>query len=153
MDIVGSRIAVDDLDRLAGHAAEQVRMVPAAALIERGGFLRDVEGAAAEAFFYKQKTACEMAAAGDHGFGRVRAFAGGILAHVDLLGSRRGPFKFDGAADGGSRRGIDRRGGSSCRGGGRRRAPRFLLLSASPQRGAVAPRGGLELVPRVLLYF
>src|SRR5437773_10934418 len=70
MDIVGSRIAVDDLDRLAGHHAEHVRIVPAADLIERGGFLRDVEGAAAEAFLHVNEDVDEMAAAGDHGFGR-----------------------------------------------------------------------------------
>ena len=119
-------------------------MVPAAALIERGGFLRDVEGAAAEAFLHVNEDVGEMAAAGDHGFGRVRAFAGGILAHVDLLGSRRGPFKFDGAADGGSRRGIDRRGGWSCGGRGRRLLRSFLFLAAAREEDESAQRGDAE---------
>src|SRR5260370_10936160 len=124
MNIVGGRIAVDDFYGLTGHDAQHVGMVFAAALIEGDGILGNVERAVAEAFFHVHKHVGEMAPAGHHVFSCVRAFARGILAHVNHGGLGRGTFELYNADDRGCRGGINR----SRRGRGRRSNVRRGLL-------------------------
>src|SRR6267143_5461400 len=120
MNVVGRRIAVNDLDGLAGHYAEDVRMVLAAALIEGDGFLGNVESASAEAFFHVHKHVGEVTSTSHYVFSGVRAFAGGILAHVNRGGLWRGALALYNANDRCRSRGINGSGSSrGCRSAGR----------------------------------
>src|SRR6267142_2788692 len=135
VDIVGGGIAVDDRYGLAGDHSHHVWVIPAAALIEFNGFLGDIEGTAAEAFFDVDEDVCEMAVRDDDILGHVRAFAGGVLAHVNLGGLRRGAVELHNADDDGSRGWVNRRGGG-CRGRSRRRLLfRGFFLAASCEQG------------------
>src|SRR6266481_3623271 len=116
MNVVGGRIAIDDLDGLIGDHAQHVGMVFAAALIELDGFFGNIESAVAEALFHIDEHVAEVTAGGHHVFRHVGALAGGVLAHVDLGGLGSFAFKFHGAANAGGRGGIDWSGGC-CRGG------------------------------------
>src|SRR5260221_5141369 len=121
MNVVGGRIAIDDLDGLIGDHAQHVGMVFAAALIELDGFFGNIESAVAEALFHIDEHVAEVTAGGHHVFRHVGALAGGVLAHVDLGGLGSFAFKFHGAANAGGRGGIDWGGGRAPargRGGG-----------------------------------
>src|SRR5947208_17142408 len=97
MGVVHVLIAVDDLVGLICHYAHYVGMIFAAALIERDGFLGNVEGAVAEALFYVDENVGEVAAGGHNVFSRIRALAGGILAHVNFGGLRGFAVEFPSA--------------------------------------------------------
>src|SRR4029077_14033335 len=84
MNVVRGLIVILDLYGLAGHHAQHVRMVLAAALVEDNSVFRNVEGAATQYILYIYEHAGEIAAAGYDGLRFVGAFAGGVLAHVDL---------------------------------------------------------------------
>src|SRR5262249_38990204 len=118
----------------SGHNVEHVGVVPAAALIERNWLLRDIERAAAEAFFHVNKNVDKVPVIGNHGFRSVRAFAGGILVHVDFDGRWGGSFKLDGAGYSGSRRGVDGCGGWSTRRRGGWLLRCFFLLAAASEK-------------------
>src|SRR5260370_18012581 len=94
MNVVSGGIAVDDLDRLIRYDAQHMGMVFAAALIESDGFLWHVEGAVAETLFHVNENVREAATGSHNIFGRVRAFAGRILAHVNPGGFRGFTIKF-----------------------------------------------------------
>src|SRR6266849_9787745 len=123
MDIVCGGIAVDDRYGLAGDHSHYEWVIAAAALIELNGFLGNVKRAAAEALFDVDEDVREMAVCDDDILGHVRALAGGILAHVNLGGLRRGAIEFHNTDDDGSRCWVNRRGG-----GGRGWSRRGLLF-------------------------
>src|SRR2546429_6980634 len=102
VNVVRGGVAVDDLDLLADHHAEHVRMVFAAALVESDGLFRHIESATAKAVLDIDEHVGEVAAAGEEGFRGVRALAGGVLAHVDFRARGRCALKFDSAGDGGN---------------------------------------------------
>src|SRR5258708_183511 len=108
MNIVCGGIAVDDLDGLPGHYTENVRMIAAATLIEREGLLGDVEGAAAQALLDVNEDVREMTVRDDYILGDVCAFAGGILAHVNLRGLGGSAIEFHNADDRRGASGINR---------------------------------------------
>src|SRR2546427_1482131 len=139
MNVVGGRIAVNDLDGLIGDYAHHMRMVFAAALIERNGFFGNVERAVAQAFFDIDEDVGEVSAAGHHVFRHVGALAGGVLAHVNLGGLWGFAFKFHGAGDAGGRGGINRsgRGRSAGSSGGL-----VSFLFAAPREEDKAERSG-----------
>src|SRR5260370_39977208 len=105
MNVVGGRIAIDDLDCLIGDHAQHVGMVFAAALIEGDGFLGNIERAVAEALFHIDEDVGEVATTGHNVFRHVGALAGGVLAHVNLGGLGGFAFKLHGAANAGGRGG------------------------------------------------
>src|SRR2546429_3767552 len=108
VNVVRGGVAVDDLDLLADHHAEHVRMVFAAALVESDGLFRHIESATAKAVLDIDEHVGEVAAAGEEGSRGVRALAGGVLAHVDFRARGRCALKFDSAGDGGNRGGVDK---------------------------------------------
>ena len=78
------RIVVLDLDGLARHHAEHMRMILAALLVEHDRVFGDVKSAAAKAVLHVDEHVGEITAVDDDVLGFIRAFAARILAHVDL---------------------------------------------------------------------
>src|SRR5713101_8095217 len=153
MNVVGGGITVDDLDGLPGHHAHNVRMVLAATLVESDGFLGNVESAVAETFFHIHEDVGDVTVAGHHGLGHVRAFAGGILAHVNLGGLWRGAIELHGAADGCRRSRIN--GGGGGRGSGGSRGPlfgRFFLSAPCQKDESKNCRQDQACLPRILVH-
>src|SRR5438445_116147 len=123
----------------AAPAAAATPIDPATAASISGTVKLDGEAPKAAKIDMSQDPACKgtntaenvVAAGGHNVFSRVRAFAGGILAHVNLGGLGGFAIEFHGAADAGGRGGINR---SGC---GRRRCSAgssgglFFLLAAS----------------------
>src|SRR5260370_6618403 len=107
MNVVGGRIAVDDLDCLIGDYAQHVGMILAAALIESDGLFGDVERAVAEALFYIDEDVGEVTTGGHYVFRHVCALAGGVLAHVHLCGLGGFAFKFHGTSNASGRGGTN----------------------------------------------
>src|SRR5215831_1292556 len=144
MDVVRGGVAVDDLEALAGHHAEHVRMVPAAALVESDGIFWDVKSVVAKAVLYIDEHIGQMAAARDDGFRGVSPLAGRVLAHVDLRGRGHRAVKVDSATDGGSRGEIDGRGSRSSGGSSRGLLWGFLLLPAADGEDESTRQGQAE---------
>src|SRR5260370_11320168 len=93
VNVVGGAIAVDDLDGLTNHYADDVGFIFAAALRQGDGIFGNVEGAVAEAFLNIDENVLEMSCADNDVLGGVRALAVGILAHVNFGGLRRGAIE------------------------------------------------------------
>src|SRR5258708_5708824 len=92
-----------------------MRMILAATLVEDDGVFGHVEGAAAEPVFHVDENVGEIAACDYYGLGFVRAFAGWILAHVDLRRLGGGAIELYRAVYRGRGCGIDGSGGRGWR--------------------------------------
>src|ERR1700674_24170 len=118
MDVVRGLIVVLDLDILARHYSEHVGMILASLLIESYRVFGNVKCASAEAVLHVHEHIGQIAAGNNHGFGGVGAFAGCVLAHVNLGGLGCCAVELDGAADAGHGVGVNGSGGGRCCGGG-----------------------------------
>src|SRR3954447_13996667 len=113
MDVVGCRIGILDLDGLASHHTEDMRMISTAILIQDDRVLGNVEGPVAESVLHVNEYVGQIAAAYDDALGFIRAFAAGVLAHVDLRGLGRGAVELYSSTDRRHRGRINRRRGCS----------------------------------------
>src|SRR5260370_21089215 len=111
----------------------------AATLSDSDGFLWHGEGAVAETLFHVKENVREAATGSHNIFGRVRAFAGRILAHVNPGGFRCFAPELRGTADSGPRGGRNRATGLRPRRAGRGPGLLLLLLSAPRRRDKSPP--------------
>src|SRR3984893_6977619 len=124
MNVVRGGVAVNDLNGLAGHHADYVGFIFAAALRQGDRIFRNVEGAVAESLFYVDENVLEVPSAHYDVLGSVRALAVGVLAHVNFCWLGRGTIEFYGSDYDCGGGGVNRRGGWGC---GRARSCRLLL--------------------------
>src|ERR1700728_2001791 len=122
MNVVRRLIVVLDLHRLARHHAQHVRMILAAALVQDDLILRHIEGAIAQPIFHIDKNVGEVAVVDSDCLGFVHAFAGRILAHVDMCELWRRTVKLYRPVHCCHSGGINRR----CRRSGHRRFSRVV---------------------------
>src|SRR5262249_9716727 len=110
VDVVRGVVAVLDVDVLADHDAEDVRVVAAAFLIEFDRSRRRIERAAAEAVFHVHEDVGQVLAIAGVGLDQVLALlgAGGVLRHIDFGGLGLGAIEAYGAGNRADRALVDR---------------------------------------------
>jgi len=86
MDVVRRGIVILDLNRLARHNAENVRMVLASLLIEDDSIFGNIEGAIAQTVFHIHEDVREIAVVDYDGLSLIGPFASRVLAHINFRG-------------------------------------------------------------------